>query len=66
MGISRAAALGSRRLLRPEPTCVEVFALDAESGEPAYAGLELVDGGNGVAGLVVYEGQPPRTWTDPQ
>lgn len=47
------------------PTRVEVFALDPDSPDAAYTGVELIDRGNSVAGFVVYEGRPPRQWSAP-
>lgn len=44
-------------------THVEVFALDGDEGDGPYVGVELVDRGTSVAGFVLYEGRPPRTWT---
>ncbi len=49
-----------------EPTRVEVFALDPDSPDAAYTGVELIDRGDSVAGFVVYEGRPPRQWSAPQ
>lgn len=47
-------------------TRVDVFGLDADDTDAAYTGVELVDRGNSVAGFALYEGRPPRTWTDLQ
>ncbi|HYI62327.1 MAG TPA: hypothetical protein VEW93_11055 [Acidimicrobiales bacterium] len=47
-------------------TQVEVFALDGDETDPPYVGVELIDQGDSVAGFVLYEGRPPRTWTEPR
>ena len=48
------------------PTGADLFALDAGDGDDhAYTGLELVDRGDSVAGLVVSEGQRPHLWWAP-
>jgi GAF domain-containing protein len=54
------------RTQHDHPTRVEVFALDPETPDAAYAGVELIDRGDSVAGFVVYEGRPPRQWNAPQ
>ena len=51
-----------------DPTRVDVFALDAEEADPDDApavGIELIDTGNSVAGLTLYEGREPTLWTTP-
>jgi len=51
-----------------EPTYVDLFALDADpedADDRPYVGLELVDRGDSVAGLSVYETHPPRLWSIP-
>ncbi len=46
-----------------EPTCVDVFALDAEDADDRpYVGVELIERGTSVAGLTVSEGRAPRLW----
>lgn len=47
------------------PSRVDLFALDPEDDQGVYAGIELVDQGNSVAGFTVVESRPPRTWTMP-
>ncbi len=46
-----------------QPTRVDVFALDPDEPDAAYVGVELIDRGTSVAGVALYEGRPPRTWT---
>lgn len=48
------------------PTRVDLFALDPDDGDDsAVVGVELIDGGNSVGGLTVYEGRQPTVWTEP-
>ena len=49
-----------------EPTRIDVFALDAEAdddGDQPYVGIELIRGGDTVAGLSQHGTRPPRLWT---
>ena len=49
-----------------EPTRVDVFALDPEAdddGDQPYVGIELIRGGDTVAGLSQHGTHPPRLWT---
>ena len=49
------------------PTGADLFALDAEDDDDRpYTGLELVDQGDSVAGLVVSEGARPHLWWAPE
>ncbi|HMJ75483.1 MAG TPA: hypothetical protein VK507_05895 [Iamia sp.] len=48
---------------RTDPTRVDVFAVDPEDEQGVYVGIELVDGGNSVAGFTTIESRAPRTWT---
>jgi hypothetical protein len=47
------------------PSRVDLFAVDPEDEQGVYVGVELVDGGNSVAGFTTIESRPPRTWTAP-
>lgn len=70
VGISGAPERGAvtitSRTGSDQPTRIEVFGLDPEDPDAAYVGVELIDRGTSVAGFVLYEGRPPRTWTAPQ
>jgi hypothetical protein len=55
-------AITARRDADDHPTRVDVFAIDAEDDAGPYVGVELVDGGDSVAGFTVIEGRPPRWW----
>ena len=51
-----------------DPTRIDVFALDADEEDPddvPAVGVELIDTGNSIAGLTLYEGRRPTFWTDP-
>lgn len=54
------------RSLSGEATQVEVFAHDPKDGDGAQIGVHLVDGGDGVAGFDLYEGQTATTWAAPR
>lgn len=48
------------------PTRVDLFALDPDDGDDsAVVGVELIDGGNLVGGLTVYEGRQSTVWNEP-
>lgn len=46
------------------PTRVEMFAHDPVDGDECQVGVHLVDRGDGVGGLDVFEGGDAVVWTD--
>lgn len=48
----------------PDATCVELHVTDPVDGDGAEVGLSLIDAGDTVATLNVFEGQQARLWID--